>query len=119
MFEIEKNPILGLYKTSVDGEWYLMRRQQEGWREAERRLLKRNMQLLEKWENVPHAIDIGNLIKKHYRQFSWYARGNTLRTNDCELDNADEHLTNIIADIISKENEAHQLAAENRTAQAV
>lgn len=64
-----------------------------------------------KWENVPHAIDIGNSVKAHYRQFSWFARGNILRTEDHTIDS--EHVKQIIVNIINKDNETHILAKEN------
>lgn len=104
---------LGLYKTAVDNEWYLMRRQQEGWRDAERKLFKRNMTFVKKWDNVPHAIDIGNSVKKHYRQFNWYACGNYLRTNHFIGENANQCVAQIISEIINGTNEAHNLAYEN------
>lgn len=106
---------LGLYKTSVCGEWYLMRRQQEGWREAERKLFTRNMVAVQTWDNVPHAVDIGNLVKKHYRQFNWFARGNHIRSAEMgSLPNANEEIVKIITECVNKENEAHYLARENK-----
>lgn len=92
-----------------------MRRQQEGWHEAERRLRRKNMRLIAKWKYVSHAVDIGNLVKQHYRQFSWHARGNLLRTNEASTEN--NHVKQIITDIINKENEAHHLAEENKSVQ--
>lgn len=102
---------LGLYKSSLAGEWYLMFRRKEGWRKAERRLLKRNMELIATWENVPQTIDIGNLIINHYRQFVWFARGNLLQTDDTSINS--DHVKQIITFFINRENEAHMLAKDN------
>lgn len=84
-----------------------MRRQKEGWREAECRLNRKNMFLIRRWENVSHAIDIGNLIKQHHRQFSWNARKNILRTNEITM--KDDHVKQIITDIINRESQARVL----------
>lgn len=109
--------ILGLYQTDVPGEWYLMRRQREGWNEAERKLMRRNMTLLHRWDNVSHAVDVGNLIKKHCRRYlSWDARGNRIkarRGGEVEKTITDEYIFEMIQTILSRENCAHELAKEN------
>lgn len=69
---------LGLYRTAVNGEWYLMRRQREAWRDAERRLYNRSMVRARIWEDVSHAIDVGNSLKRRCRHLTWYARGNIM-----------------------------------------
>lgn len=105
---------LGLYKTSIKGEFYMMRRQQEGWREAERKLFARNMTWVWTWDNVPHAVDIGNLIKRHYRQYDWFTQGNFLRAKQLEnLEKVDDEIVQIISNILTRENEATILANEN------
>lgn len=113
--KINKRRQIGLYKTQVDGEWYLMRRQQEGWKEAEQMLLLRNMRLVKRWDNVSHAVDIGNVIKERYRQFDWFAVGNYLRVRDTSTreEETDESLSEIITGIINEDNEANLLANEN------
>lgn len=108
---------VGLYDTGNKGEWYLMRRQSEKWRDAECRLIRKNMNLISKWENVSHAVDISNLIKEHYRQFSWFAHGNTISTNDVTIQS--DHVKDMITEIINRENEAHQLAKENINVQNI
>lgn len=110
-----KNHILAIYSTIVPGEWYMMRRQREGWTEAERKLMKRNMTLLHRWDNVPHAVDVGNMIKKHCRKYlSWDAYGNKIKAKHTNANNiTDQHLLEIIEKILSRKNCAHKLADEN------
>lgn len=104
--------ITGLYATLVPNEWYIMRRQEEGWLDADRKLTtRRGMRLLRKWNDVSHAIDIGNSIKHHYRTvFSWYARGNFIRAKE---NTTDETIVDIIENILCRENDAHSLATMN------
>lgn len=66
------------------GEWYLMRRREQSWRNAEKRLHQRGMTLLYKWINVPHIdIDIGSEIKHHSNgRVLWHARDNILRSSN-------------------------------------
>jgi len=104
---------LGLYSTPNKNEWYLMRRQEECWREAESRLELRGMKLLCKWTNVAHAVDIGNSVKHFYRtQFSWHAKGNVLRSNVDYVTDAD--LIQVISYVLFHENEAFVLAKRNK-----
>ena len=107
-----KNRRLGLFKTPVRNEWYLMRRQREGWRDAERRLTNRGYESVRVWDDISHAIDIGNEVKKLYRQNEWYARGNYLRSKQLEAVPC-EHVADIIDKIVNKCNEANYLADEN------
>lgn len=98
---------LGLYSTTEPHKWYLMRRQIEGWREAERRLERRGMQMVRFWEDVPHAVDVGNTLKQRCRHLKWYARGNTLETpKNYDVESAIDLL-------IREENDAHNLARDN------
>jgi hypothetical protein len=45
----------------------------------ERRLYNRGMRTIRRWVDVPHAVDIGNELKRKGRRLNWYARGNTIR----------------------------------------
>lgn len=110
-----KERILGLYKTESPGEWYLMRRQKEGWKEAERKLFKRKMTFLHRWDNVSHAVDVGNMIKKHFRKhLSWDARGNKIKPKVGHAHMDDEFIVATIESILRRENSAYELAKENR-----
>jgi len=105
---------LGLYRTALDGEWYLMRRQLEAWRDAERRLYNRLMTRVRVWDSVSHAIDIGNTLKRTCRRLTWYARGNILRVPaEHREDIREETIVEMIENILMRENAAHRLANEN------
>lgn len=95
-----------------------MRRQSEGWNDAEKKLKNRGMRLLKKWEKVAHAVDIGNNIKKMSRnKLSYYGRGNLISSfkeikKPVKLISNDE-LVAMIEDIVYSTNVAYTLADEN------
>lgn len=107
---VNKIRILGIYRTSMADEWYMMQRQREGWNDAERKLLKRDMVLLHRWDNLSHAVDVGNLIKKHFRRhLSWDARSNRIKTNpNSPATITDNFVLRAIQSIITKENCARE-----------
>nr|WIE95412.1 hypothetical protein [Microctonus hyperodae filamentous virus] len=94
-----------------------MRRQQEAWTEAERRLQRRGLRLIKRWENVAHAVDLGNLVKQHCRRLNngleWYARGNILRNNNTVSLLTDDAMIAVIDYILLTRNDAHRLAEAN------
>lgn len=95
-----------------------MRRQSEGWNEAEKKLKSRGMRLLGKWTKLAHAVDIGNEIKKYSRnKLSYYARGNTISLAKGRHPSVErvshEQMVDIIENIINDTNVAYQLADEN------
>ena len=105
---------LGLYRTALDGEWYLMRRQREAWRDAERRLYNRSMIQVRVWDNVSHAVDVGNTLKRRCRRLTWYARGNIIRVpEEHRAEIREETIVGMIETILTEENAAHRLANDN------
>lgn len=105
---------VGLFRLPLHGEWYLMRRQREAWNDGERRLVKRKMILVGLWENVPHAVDLGNSLKQRCRGLSWYANGNILRVQEDQLNSSTEDvIIGLINDIVNQENMALVLANDN------
>lgn len=91
-----------------------MRRQVEGWDNGERELERRGMRLLKKWTNVAHAVDVGNEIKRHYREeLSLYAKDNYIKVSETAEDLFnDEDVEEIVTSIVEQENDAHKLASE-------
>lgn len=111
----KKMRLLGIFTTGVPGEWYLMRRQKEGWKDAERKLLKRGMSPLHRWENVPHAIDMGNLIKRYCcKTLSWNARGNKIRAKTDLKKITNSYVLETLTSMLRGKNIATQLAIENQ-----
>ena len=107
----KKTRCIGLYKTPVRGEWYVMRRQQDEWQTAERQLIEqRQMVLVQKWTNVSHAVDIVNDLKQHYRDQNWTASGNYIRCENL----SDDNVAKLVSEIITKENDATLLARDNK-----
>lgn len=55
----------GLYYNQEKTELYFMRRQEDAWKQAETKLLKKGFKVFAIWKNVPMGIDIGNSLKCH------------------------------------------------------
>lgn len=102
--------MLGLLRVG-HYEWYIMRRQQEGYDDGFEKLEKRYPLAKEwkKWNNVSHSVDIGNLMKKHLRELHWNAHRNTLKlTEKCKYYDDDE-IVDIFDRFIGEQNEVHKL----------
>lgn len=105
--------LIGLFRSKVTGEYYLMRRQLNSWSCAVDALMRQKMEFLFVWYNVPNAIALGNKIKKYGRiKMLWNTRGNRifLRAN-VKLNT--KQIINLIDNIITEKNAAHKLADEN------
>lgn len=100
-----KHHRFGLFKTLKDGEYYIMRRQLEKWAVTEYDLVQnRGMTLLKFWDNVSHAVALGNTVKKYLRQRSFYARDNTIRIpEEYQQEVGDDELVDMIERIISND----------------
>ena len=109
-----KTRCLSLYKVSQN-VWYVMRRQLESVNEGERKIFHKYPMAakLYMWEDVAHAVDIGNLVKKHYRnRLRWDARGNFIRPANADDRTlvTNEEMISVFERAIHEENEAHELA---------
>lgn len=71
---------LSLYKSTEPNQQYISCCQMEGWHDAHRRLIKKHFILHQTWDDISHAIDIGNTLKRQCRNLKWNARGNILET---------------------------------------
>ena len=105
---------LSLYKIS-ENVWYIMRRQLESFNEGERKIYHKHptAKKLCAWKDVAYAVDIGNIVKKQYRNcLRWDARGNVIKptdTNDTTVVTDEEMLTTFER-AINEVNDAHVLA---------
>lgn len=92
-----------------------MRRQEEGWQQAEKILNSKNIHLIKKWHNVSHTLDVGHGIKRYYRKHMyWISRGNFIRSQPTSTHRiTDSGVEHIIDCIITEQNVAHELAIQN------
>lgn len=118
---INKNKVrcLALYKIE-ENVWYIMRRQFESFKEGERKIY-RTWPLATKlrtWVDVAHAVDIGNLVKRRYRNhLRWDARGNVIKplhasgaNDNAAIVVSDAEMVDTFEWAINEENDAHVLA---------
>lgn len=88
---------LGLYRIDLSS-WYMIRRQEESYRDGERNLLEKypGTILVRKWTNVPHAIDVANTLKTKFKTIK-SIRGNILKSDSI----TDNHLVNAIEESLN------------------
>lgn len=112
----EKTRMLALYVTNVPRVYYIMRRQQQSFLQADRRLINKNYRRLKVWYNVPHAVDFGNLVKKRSRNaLAWDAKGNILKATSDKEYTTNASVIFFVEQTITAQNSALQLADSNES----
>lgn len=99
---MKKHRQIALICISTGREWYIIRRQREGFNHAVKQILQQfpGSYMIKLWEDVAHSIDIGNVLKQRLRWLKWMARGNTLRVEQSDITYTDRELVDEIDSIL-------------------